>query len=538
MPTTPAKIHVAKNDTSHGPFSEEELAAKLAAGEFSPTDLFWQKGQKDWLPLSELLANQPPPRPSTKDTPPASPAQGAPSAPAIQPPPPRSFAAPACIALILLLLAASAGLFFWKQQSDTAFAAQLTSIKQEITTEKTAAAAREIALKATAKKEADAAAAAFAAKEAELKAAAKKDAETAAATLAAKEAELEEKHKQELAAKETALKEKHKQDLAAAATAAARQSGEFQKQITALNEKLATASTSNPASAPTPTNTPEIPSDTDPQIANIIRIANAGSAAIREEILVQKARKTKWERDTLAAAEAKLPQSVREDYRAARAAGGEKGLPLMQRAADNGHPRAQLLLGFHYFFGHYKLLPKDDKKAFEWWKKSAEQGYAEGEKRLAEAYYRGIGTTKNTTEANRWFQKAAEKGEAVSQRFLGTAYYQGLAGSGVSKDHPQATRWYLRAALQGDRIAQFNLGALYDDGGQGIEKKSLFAFTWYRFAAEQGDSLAWVAVGHCYAKGIGVKKDTDQARTWYQKAKGTTADAAAKKNLAELDAAP
>lgn len=54
-------VYVAKNQQKHGPYSLEEVQAKLAAGEFAWSDLGWHQGVTDWRPLSQLLPAAPPP---------------------------------------------------------------------------------------------------------------------------------------------------------------------------------------------------------------------------------------------------------------------------------------------------------------------------------------------------------------------------------------------------------------------------------------------------------------------------------------------
>lgn len=48
-----SKIHVTKAGANHGPFTVEELNAKLAAGEFESTDKSWMEGMAGWLPLTD-----------------------------------------------------------------------------------------------------------------------------------------------------------------------------------------------------------------------------------------------------------------------------------------------------------------------------------------------------------------------------------------------------------------------------------------------------------------------------------------------------
>ena len=57
-------ILVAKNGSQLGPFSENDVRAKLASGEFSSSDYGWHEGLTAWSPLSQLLAAAPPPAPA------------------------------------------------------------------------------------------------------------------------------------------------------------------------------------------------------------------------------------------------------------------------------------------------------------------------------------------------------------------------------------------------------------------------------------------------------------------------------------------
>ena len=56
-----------------------------------------------------------------------------------------------------------------------------------------------------------------------------------------------------------------------------------------------------------------------------------------------------------------------------------------------------------------------------------------------------------------WYRKAAEQGYADAQYNLGILYAN---GQGVTQDYAEAARWYRKAADQGDAIAQINLDDL------------------------------------------------------------------------------
>ena len=48
-----SKIHVTKGGANHGPFTVEEINAKLKSGEFEATDKSWMDGMEGWVPLSD-----------------------------------------------------------------------------------------------------------------------------------------------------------------------------------------------------------------------------------------------------------------------------------------------------------------------------------------------------------------------------------------------------------------------------------------------------------------------------------------------------
>jgi hypothetical protein len=54
-------------------------------------------------------------------------------------------------------------------------------------------------------------------------------------------------------------------------------------------------------------------------------------------------------------------------------------------------------------------------------------------------YYEGRGVPQDDAEAARWYRKAAEQGYAEAQFNLGSMYYHGY---GVPQDYVQAHMWY------------------------------------------------------------------------------------------------
>jgi hypothetical protein len=76
---------------------------------------------------------------------------------------------------------------------------------------------------------------------------------------------------------------------------------------------------------------------------------------------------------------------------------------------------------------------------------------------------------------------------------------------------------YRKDAEQNDAVAQYNLGLCYAKG-IGVTKNDEEAATWFRQAAEQNHVWAQCNLGHCYSEGRGVAKDVQEAVKWYRRA--------------------
>ncbi|WP_146113983.1 tetratricopeptide repeat protein, partial [Haemophilus influenzae] len=67
---------------------------------------------------------------------------------------------------------------------------------------------------------------------------------------------------------------------------------------------------------------------------------------------------------------------------------------------------AQFNLGNMYYNGHG--VKQDDFEAVKWYRKAAEQGYADAQFNLGNMYYNGHGVKQDDFEAVKWYRKAAE----------------------------------------------------------------------------------------------------------------------------------
>jgi hypothetical protein len=94
-------------------------------------------------------------------------------------------------------------------------------------------------------------------------------------------------------------------------------------------------------------------------------------------------------------------------------------------------------------------------------------------------------------EAMRWYRKAADQGYANAQSTVGLLYRQ---GRGVAQDYEEAMRWYRKAADQGNATAQYNIGRLYENGW-GVTRDLAQARLWMQKSAASGlaEAKTWLS---------------------------------------------
>lgn len=179
------------------------------------------------------------------------------------------------------------------------------------------------------------------------------------------------------------------------------------------------------------------------------------------------------------------------------------------KAAEQGDPRAQFLLGLHYDY-------EDFEQAAVWYRKAAEQGESVAQFRLAELYEQGFGLPEDFAQAAFWYFHAAEQGNPDAQYCLAHAYAN---GRGVRKNYKQAVAWYRKGIENpdySDRVVdgKLELGILFRDYiGDFAE-----AAVWFQKAAADGDLEALTNLADLYAGGLGVRLNRKQAVNWYRRA--------------------
>lgn len=128
--------------------------------------------------------------------------------------------------------------------------------------------------------------------------------------------------------------------------------------------------------------------------------------------------------------------------------------------ARSGDSIAAFNVGGRYYHGA-STLKRSYKKAFYWYKKSAELGNVDGEFSLGVCYLEGIGTARDYKKAYYWFNKADKADHTLATLALGRLYE---SGRGVTKDLSKAFSYYEKAADAGNLRARTLVGKAYFNG--------------------------------------------------------------------------
>ena len=194
------------------------------------------------------------------------------------------------------------------------------------------------------------------------------------------------------------------------------------------------------------------------------------------------------------------------------------GIETAELAAEQGDIDAQYHLGQYYLGTFNQLLPlmndaiiiepPDQKKAFYWIKKAAEQKqtqleintnwsiYSSAKRLLGWHYENGLGVTKDLEKAFYWYTLANEQGHI-------DAKYDLIRLEQLAIEKVAATEL---AAEQDDAGAQYSLGVMYNKG-YGVPQDYKTAIQWYTLAAEQGHVDSQYNLALMYAYGEGVPQD-------------------------------
>lgn len=126
----------------------------------------------------------------------------------------------------------------------------------------------------------------------------------------------------------------------------------------------------------------------------------------------------------------------------------------VKKMAEGGDPAAQLSLSYAYALGS-KWVGRDRAQAVTWAKKSAQNGYPQGQYTVAEFLIEDVDLCANYTEGIEWHKKCANNGNGLwqnrSKMALALIYTKGNKCVPINYSH--SSYWVSRAAVMGDHDA-------------------------------------------------------------------------------------
>merc|ERR1719188_984590 len=230
------------------------------------------------------------------------------------------------------------------------------------------------------------------------------------------------------------------------------------------------------------------------------------------------------------------------------------------------NPVGQSGLGLMYMQG--RGVGKDYKKAFDYFKKAAEQNWVDGQLHLGNMYYNGLGVSVDYKMAVKYFNLASQSGHILAFFNLADMH---ATGTGMLRSCPTAVELYKNVAERGKwgeimmeahsnyrkgkteeavvkyqllaelgyEVAQSNVAFLFDRKEAGAGTGNLYhisemwkrALVYWTRSASQGYSAARVRLGDYYYYGWGTDADFETAAFHYRIASEQQNNAQAMFNL-------
>jgi len=178
-------------------------------------------------------------------------------------------------------------------------------------------------------------------------------------------------------------------------------------------------------------------------------------------------------------------------------------------SAEKDDALAQYNIGMLYNTQSFHLSSKE--KAYKWYKKSANLGYAPALLSLGDFYQNGIVVDKNTAKAIELYKKSAKQENPDSFGVLAELYFQ-------EKDYKNAKKWLIKINRRGDGTAStfYKLGYIYENGFD-VKINKNKAIQMYESAAEKGFFKAQFKLGKFYYKD-GKHPASVKGKKWLNKA--------------------
>ena len=200
------------------------------------------------------------------------------------------------------------------------------------------------------------------------------------------------------------------------------------------------------------------------------------------------------------------------------------------KLAEAGNSQAQYIYALrHTAYAPAELQIRDDQKvAYTWMQKAAENRHARAMAVVALYFARGLGVAKDETKAAEWATKAADKGQPMGYRVLGDlakakadAIKPVKGATDAAKQQAvreellsEAYKQYLRGGNAGDRHSLRELAKAYEVGQPGLPQNYRLSVDYYTRAAMRRDGKSIRTLADRYESGEKTPKDLQQAYAW------------------------
>ena len=177
----------------------------------------------------------------------------------------------------------------------------------------------------------------------------------------------------------------------------------------------------------------------------------------------------------------------------------------LQYCAELGDKRCQNLLGIWYLNG--VGTEKNNRLAFEWYKKAAEQDYASAFGNIGDLYLKGLGVEVDIQKAVQYYKRGSDRGHHGCQYKLGICYLKGI---GVVADENIAFSLFLESSTQGCSPAMFMLYECYLNAW-GTEKDEISAIKYLKKASKEKHAKSCYILSNYYQMGKFVDKNEQKS---------------------------
>lgn len=212
----------------------------------------------------------------------------------------------------------------------------------------------------------------------------------------------------------------------------------------------------------------------------------------------------------------------------------EGGRKLLERAAAAGDLAAMRVVGEGYISGWMGTV--DPARGVSFLRRASDAGDANATFRLAEAHFVGMGIPKNQAEGEFLLLKAADAGHVEAQAMLGTWRLTPYL-AGITDDPDPALRWLEKAVSAGDPHAMEYLGMFYVEYGKrtGRQDPARGVELFRRCTETTKSADCSFAYATALDNGIGVIRDPVHAYAMYLLSSADKPSAKVRARLDELE---